>query len=55
MEGFLKGILLGLGVSVPIGPINVLIMSSNPIRDPTMISMSLIQNPIREPPPSSKR
>ena len=27
MEGFLKGILLGLGVSVPIGPINVLIMS----------------------------
>ena len=27
MHGFLQGILLGLGVSVPIGPINVLIMS----------------------------
>ena len=27
MEAFLKGVLLGLGVSVPIGPINVLIMS----------------------------
>ena len=27
MQAFLQGILLGLGVSVPIGPINVLIMS----------------------------